>query len=70
MLLQGKPIGEPVAQSGPFVMNTEAEVAQADADYRGTEFSGWPWPRRDMIFPREKGRFSLLNGVETVPDEE
>lgn len=69
LLLQGRPISEPVAQHGPFVMNTQAEIRQAFLDYHKTQFGGWPWERDDMVFPREKGRFALLYGKETTPND-
>lgn len=58
LVLQGRPIGEPVAQYGPFVMNTRAEIEQAFADYRRTEFGGWPWDRPDPVHPASEGRFA------------
>jgi hypothetical protein len=58
LLLQGRPINEPVVQHGPFVMNTPLEIQQAFYDYRKTQFGGWPWPRYDNVHPREKGRFA------------
>jgi redox-sensitive bicupin YhaK (pirin superfamily) len=58
LVLQGKPINEPVMQYGPFVMNTKDEIKQAFEDYHRTQFGGWPWPRRDMVHG-EKGRFAL-----------
>ena len=34
ILVAGRPIGEPVVQYGPFVMNTREEIEQAISDYR------------------------------------
>ena len=58
LLLQGKPINEPVVQYGPFVMNTDQEIQEAMIDYRRNQFGGWPWPASDFVHPREKGRFA------------
>ena len=58
LVLQGKPLGEPVAQYGPFVMNTEQQIEQAFLDYRETGFGGWPWSEDGPTHGREKGRFA------------
>jgi quercetin 2,3-dioxygenase len=59
LLLQGRPIGEPVAHQGPFVMNAPHELQQAFADYRRTQFGGWPWSSDGPVHPREQGRFAI-----------
>ena len=58
LLLQGRPIGEPVVQHGPFVMSSREEIDDAYADYRRTRFGGWPWPGDDPVHPRDEGRFA------------
>lgn len=38
LLMSGEPLDEPIAQYGPFLMNTQAEIAEAIDDYRQGKF--------------------------------
>ncbi len=58
LMLQGKPIDEPVVQHGPFVMNTQEEIRATMKDYGLTQFGGWPWQQTDHVHEKEKGRFA------------
>lgn len=42
LVIAGKPLREPVAAKGPFVMNTEKQVKQAFKDFREGKFGDWP----------------------------
>jgi redox-sensitive bicupin YhaK (pirin superfamily) len=61
LVLQGRPIKEPVVQHGPFVGNTRNDIQQAFLEYNKTQFGGWPWPEHEYVHSKEKGRFALLN---------
>jgi quercetin 2,3-dioxygenase len=40
LLLAARPIGEPIARYGPFVMNTREELMQAVRDYQSGALAG------------------------------
>ncbi len=58
LVLQARPMREPVMKYGPFVMNNKAEIVQAIEDYRAGKFGVWPWGGNDPTHVREEGRFA------------
>jgi redox-sensitive bicupin YhaK (pirin superfamily) len=58
LLLQGRPIGAPVFQMGPFVMNSPEQLRQAVDDYHRTRFGEWNWGGPSPVHAREQGRFA------------
>ncbi len=52
------PIGEEVAQHGPFVMNSRAELQEAFQDYQRTQFGGWSWPSHGPVRGPAAKRFA------------
>ena len=69
LVLRGKPIEEPVAQHGPFVMNNDQEIREAFSEYQRTQFGGWPWDKQEKVHDRNRGRFALhADGKEEIKD--
>lgn len=67
LVLQGRPIQEPVFQHGPFVMNTREEIIEAFKEYQQTQFGGWPFDRYDYVHERSAGRFArYTDGTEEI----
>lgn len=58
LVLEGEPIGEPVVQHGPFVMNSKAEIYEAFTEFQRTKYGGWKWGRYDPVNERDSGRFA------------
>ncbi len=58
LVLQGRPIKEPVVQYGPFVMTDRRGIQEAYEDYQRTGFGGWPWHEADPNHGPDLARFA------------
>ncbi|KAA8492056.1 putative quercetin 2,3-dioxygenase [Porphyridium purpureum] len=69
LMLQGRPIDEPVVQQGPFVTSSRPEMQQAIQAYHRGHFGKWPFEQDDPVLPRESPRFAHYgDGREERPE--
>jgi len=54
LLLQGRPLHEPVFQSGPYVASSREEMLEVMQE---EDHDDWPWGRLDPVHPRSEVRF-------------
>ena len=59
LLLQAKPINEPIYKYGPFVMNTREEIVEAFSDYNKTGFGEWVWKDSGPVHGKEYKKFAF-----------
>ena len=58
LLLEAEPIGEPIINDGPMIMNTMDEVLQGYRDYWETHYGEWEWDTKDPVHEKETPRMS------------
>ncbi len=58
LLLEAEPLGEPIINDGPMIMNTMEEILQGYRDYWENNYGDWDWEDRDPVHPKETGRVS------------
>ncbi len=58
LLLEAEPIGEPIINDGPMIMNTQEEILQGYRDYWDTHYGEWNWGIPDPMHKKTDGRLT------------
>ncbi len=59
LLLQSRPINEPIIKYGPFVMNNRKEIEEAFDDYNRCGFGSWDWSDSGPVHGRKYKKFAI-----------